>query len=977
MPLDARDHPRLVGRDQELDALVAQAHLAFSAGFRVGLVSGAGGLGKSRLVVEAARAVGSQVQVLTARAYRWGGTASLGLWIEALERYLRGLGPEDRREICGPFLSDLAGFLTPLRALTDVWEERPSKERMFDALVGLVDRIGQLAPVVAVLDDVHLADGSSWEALRVLSRRLPTAPIAVLATTRPADLPERADVSEMVLGLEDDGVLQRVPLQPLSRKDVAALAHDVLRSEPGDHSSFVTESLVTWLMERSLGHPLFLVSLLRALLREGSDLASPHLDRLPESLRERVALDLHGLTDEGHDLLEVLAVMDGRVEIGELQAASGAPLDVVADALHGLVRQRLVAEHGGEGDLRYEIIHPIIQETIYDGVGGARRCALHSSVAHALTERGRLGSAAAHFARAGIADDTAVEALFVAMEQAQARDMYQEALAILDALLQVLPAGDRRWLRLVDTLTWESEWVLSHLAEDDADTAIAAMERALDVVRASGDRRAEATVQLHLATFLSLGVARYDDAAAACRAAVSLFEAEGDRDGALVASNELAWIVGGAGDLATQVSIAVDVFDTAREAGREVAAIQAAGTAAYGFGLQADFELSSRFFDIAIRLAGDAGNSYRGAWARAQQGIFSSLEGDLRSAVDSIEEALRIDPGAAPDALAFEDMAHCLWLLGRLDQGLEALDRSELRRPIARSRRRSWGLALAARLLGEVGQHGRARSRLDRAASAYVGSETLAWSRWPPWTEGFLAWQAGDHATAVDCLTATAEGLDRMGAHAYRALVLTDLAEVAADLDDADRCAGAAAQLSRIAASSGGALPHLLAALARARANLLRGDDVVDEAAAATDGLERRQYALLAAAARVVHGRAAIARDRHVATDLLGQAVAGFEQCGAIWRRDRAFVELRRLGSRGRRVAAEVKGPAALTAREHEVAALAAIGYTAREIGGRLFIGTRTVETHLANIYAKLGVRSKRELVRRADELGLRPSADP
>jgi DNA-binding CsgD family transcriptional regulator len=54
----------------------------------------------------------------------------------------------------------------------------------------------------------------------------------------------------------------------------------------------------------------------------------------------------------------------------------------------------------------------------------------------------------------------------------------------------------------------------------------------------------------------------------------------------------------------------------------------------------------------------------------------------------------------------------------------------------------------------------------------------------------------------------------------------------------------------------------------------------------------------------------------------------------------------------------------ALTRRECDVVLLAAQGYTAREIGVRLFIGDRTVETHLANAYGKLGVRSKVDLAR-------------
>ena len=58
------------------------------------------------------------------------------------------------------------------------------------------------------------------------------------------------------------------------------------------------------------------------------------------------------------------------------------------------------------------------------------------------------------------------------------------------------------------------------------------------------------------------------------------------------------------------------------------------------------------------------------------------------------------------------------------------------------------------------------------------------------------------------------------------------------------------------------------------------------------------------------------------------------------------------------------RGLESLTVREQQVARLAAQGYTAREIGSELHIGRRTVETHLVNTYDKLGVRSKRELIR-------------
>ena len=72
-----------------------------------------------------------------------------------------------------------------------------------------------------------------------------------------------------------------------------------------------------------------------------------------------------------------------------------------------------------------------------------------------------------------------------------------------------------------------------------------------------------------------------------------------------------------------------------------------------------------------------------------------------------------------------------------------------------------------------------------------------------------------------------------------------------------------------------------------------------------------------------------------------------------------------------RRGAAFGIGAGALTEREREIVRLAVDGETALEIAKRLYISDRTVETHLANAYVKLGVQSRVELARRADELGL------
>jgi DNA-binding CsgD family transcriptional regulator len=65
----------------------------------------------------------------------------------------------------------------------------------------------------------------------------------------------------------------------------------------------------------------------------------------------------------------------------------------------------------------------------------------------------------------------------------------------------------------------------------------------------------------------------------------------------------------------------------------------------------------------------------------------------------------------------------------------------------------------------------------------------------------------------------------------------------------------------------------------------------------------------------------------------------------------------------GKAAAARRAHNGSLTDREHEVLQMAMQGLTAAQVAERLFISKRTVETHLERAYAKLGVRSKRELI--------------
>jgi DNA-binding NarL/FixJ family response regulator len=231
--------------------------------------------------------------------------------------------------------------------------------------------------------------------------------------------------------------------------------------------------------------------------------------------------------------------------------------------------------------------------------------------------------------------------------------------------------------------------------------------------------------------------------------------------------------------------------------------------------------------------------------------------------------------------------------------------------------------------------------------------------------EGLLAWQAGAHADAVVLLRTTAARVYSTGALPFAALILVDLAEVASESSDAEAAANAASQLRNIARRIDTDLYYALSAMASG------SRDDPDAARRAVDVLSRSSWKALHARALDVLGRCVFDSDPTASIAALERAALTFESCGVGWRRNRALEKLRNLGGRGRRAAATALGPSSLSRRERQVARMAAEGLTAREIAEQLVIGERTVETHLASAYAKLRVRSKTDLVRRASELAL------
>jgi DNA-binding NarL/FixJ family response regulator len=231
---------------------------------------------------------------------------------------------------------------------------------------------------------------------------------------------------------------------------------------------------------------------------------------------------------------------------------------------------------------------------------------------------------------------------------------------------------------------------------------------------------------------------------------------------------------------------------------------------------------------------------------------------------------------------------------------------------------------------------------------------------------------AGQPERAIDALLEAADGEDMpLVPAAWRVVALDVLTRsyLAAERQgDAER---AAARAEAVAARFGTPFAVALAERARA-ATMLAADDAATAAELALASAERADEAGAAidsALARTLAGRAlARAGDTERATAELERAATQLDAVGAHRYRDEAERELRKLGRpihrRTRRGRSDAPGLEALTGRELEIARLVVGRRTNPEIAAELFLSIKTVETHMRNIFRKLGAASRVEVAR-------------
>ena len=180
------DH--LVGRAEELGLLARLlAELAQGRPAAVLLV-GEPGIGKTRLLAEfGSRADAEGHLVLSGSASELERDLPFSLFVDALDEYVRGVGPELAAVLEDDVRTELAHVfpsLTPLAAPRSAALQH-ERYRSHRAVRSLLEQLASSQPLVLVLDDLHWADPASIELLGALLRRPPSGPVLLALASRP------------------------------------------------------------------------------------------------------------------------------------------------------------------------------------------------------------------------------------------------------------------------------------------------------------------------------------------------------------------------------------------------------------------------------------------------------------------------------------------------------------------------------------------------------------------------------------------------------------------------------------------------------------------------------------------------------------------------------------------------------------------------------------------------------------------------
>ena len=445
--------PLFVGRRGELEQVRTALGAATEGQPTIVLVAGEAGVGKTRFVAEATGALGPAYRVLAGGCVDVaGGTVPFAPIIEALRGLARSLPEAELNRLFGPGRADLAPLLPQLRRDPTDGDGTglaygSAQGRLFEAVLGLLDRLTATGPVVLVVEDMHWADRSTLDLLAFLVRNLRQGPMLLLGTFRSDELHRRHPLVPFLAELKRARPIVHIDLARFDRREVMDQVEAIAGRSPDPE-------LVDRIYSRSEGNPFFAEELLAA---EGTING-----QVPDTLREVLGARIAALGDSSQELLRIAAAAGTRVRTDLLAAVAGMEDETLLRSLRESVEHQILVPDDDGGASRYRFRHTLVQEAVYADLLPAERTRLHASFAgvlEELPEADRDASAAAEIAyhwyaahdlpraleasvRAGIAAESA-------WAFAEAQVQFERALELWD---RVPGAGQRVGLDRVDLL---------------------------------------------------------------------------------------------------------------------------------------------------------------------------------------------------------------------------------------------------------------------------------------------------------------------------------------------------------------------------------------------------------------------------------------------------------------------------------------------------------------------------------------------
>jgi predicted ATPase len=464
-PAEAR---RTVGRDRERVALWDAFESAAAGRGQLLCITGEPGIGKTTLVEDFLSELASGGRAHGGArgrcSERLAGAEAYLPVLEALDGLLRGSAGEAAARAMRLLAPTWYAQVAPAAAGAPVVAKGPAappvaatQEQLKREMLAFLEELSRLRPLVLFLDDVHWADASTVDLLAYLGARCASLRLLVLLTYRPTELLlGQHPFVPVQLELQRHGVCRELPLGFLGRDEVESYLGLAF---PGHR---LPAEFAAVIHARTEGSPLFLVDLLRYLrdrgvIAEGPggwELAEAVPDfrrELPESVRSLIQKKLDRLGAADRRLLSVASVQGYEFDSGvvasvlDVDAADAEERLEALDRVHGLVRLRREQEFpDGTLVLRYQFVHMLYQNALYEALQPTRRASYSAAVARALLDHHGEQSAAiagelALLLEAARDWGRAVEFFLIAAQNAARVHAHREAAALARQGLELLP----------------------------------------------------------------------------------------------------------------------------------------------------------------------------------------------------------------------------------------------------------------------------------------------------------------------------------------------------------------------------------------------------------------------------------------------------------------------------------------------------------------------------------------------------------